>query len=138
MSIKKKDSSGKVYDKMDRLCVILLAVDNDIPRKYRYPLWNPMRSYIDKAQACAEMAFLEIDIHEKVALANDARKYFRMFKRYYRRCEMTGEFRFGHTLEIDIEELIVQIEGELNRWFAKLKRMLVSSGAVAASPEHPE
>ena len=92
-----------------------------------------MRSYLDQAEACAEMAYLEPDIKEKSNLVKDARKYFRIFKRYQNRCEMTGEFRFGNVHSLDMLEYIIDIEGELNRWFASLNK-LVCSGAAAASP----
>ena len=87
------------------------------------------------AQACAEMAYLETDVLEKFSLVKDARKYFRMFIRYQSRCDMTGEFRFGKVHSVDMVEFMDDIQGELERWFAALKKQ-VRSGEIAVSPEH--
>lgn len=121
---------------MDKLCIWLLAYDSNCPAKYRHNLWLPMRSYLDQAQACAEMAYLEPDQAEKFNLVKDARKYFRIFKRYQYRCDITGEFRFGRVLSVDMVEYIQDIEEELRRWYASQRKLLVSYGAAAASPEH--
>lgn len=131
----KKNTSGKVFDKMERLSMWVLAYDPNCPKKYRRSLWEPLRSYLDQAEACAEMAYLETDVREKFNLVKDARKYFRVFKRYHNRCEIMGEFHFGNVYSLDMLEYIVDIEGELSRWFASLNK-LVCSGAVATSPEH--
>lgn len=133
---KKANQTGKVFDKMDKLCTYLLAYDPNCPTKYRHNLWLPMRSYIDQAQACAEMAYLEADKGEKSRLVADARKYFQVFKRYWHRCNMTGEFRFGKVHSVDMLEFIEDIEGELSRWYASQRKLLVGSGVVATSPEH--
>lgn len=93
--------------------------------------------YADMAQACAEMAYLESSRQEKYNLVKDSRKYFRVFKRYHTRCEMTGEFRFGSTLSLDMMELIEDIEGELERWLASQRKLLVCSGADASVPAAP-
>lgn len=132
----KASTSGKVYDKMDRLCTYLLAYEPNCPAKYRQSLWLPMRHYIDEAQACAEMAYLEPGGQEKFDLIKDSRKLFRVFKRYHSRCEITGEFRFGRVGSLDMLELIEDIEGAIGRWYASQRRLLVSGGAAAASPEH--
>lgn len=134
---KKANQSGKVFDKMDRLCLLLLAFDANVPVKYRHSLWEPMRMWADQAQACSEMAYLEPNPKEKFDLIKDARKHFRVFVRYHTRCEMTGEFQFGRTLSLDMAELIEDIEGELARWLASQRKLLVSGGAVAAAPCAP-
>ena len=134
---KKASTAGKVFDKMDRLCIWLLAYEPNCPKKYRESLWLPLRRYMDEAQANAEMAYLEFDPAEKLRLITDARKCFRMFKRYETRCDMTGEFRFGKTFSIDMVEYIRDVEGELNRWFASQKKLLVGHDAAAASSETP-
>lgn len=121
---------------MDRLCIYLLAYDPNCPAKYRHNLWLPLRSYMDQAQASAEMAYLEADKAEKCRLVGDARKYFRIFVRYWHRCNMTGEFRFGKVSSVDMVEYIEDIEGELVRWYASQRKLLVSGGAAEASPEH--
>lgn len=134
---KKASQAGKVYDKMDMLCIFLLAYEPNCPVKYRQSLWMPLRSYMDQAQACAEMAYLEHDPAEKLRLIGDARKYFRVFKRYHTRCEMTGEFRFGKVRDIDMLEYIEDIEDALGRWFASQKKTLqVCRDAAAAPSEH--
>lgn len=50
----KASTSGKVYDKMDRLCTYLLAYEPNCPAKYHQSLWLPMRHYIDEAQAAGK------------------------------------------------------------------------------------
>lgn len=35
----KASTSGKVFDKMDRLCTYLLAYEPNCPAKYRQSLW---------------------------------------------------------------------------------------------------
>lgn len=120
---------------MESMCMKLLAYDRYCPTKYRRVLWEPLRNYLDQAQACAEMAYLESDTKEKISLVRDARKYFRMFKRYEIRCDSTGEFRFGDAFAIDMVEYMQNIEEELNRWYAKLRK--VSGGVAAASPDAP-
>lgn len=132
----KANKSGRVFDKMERLALLLLAFDANVPAKYRRSLWEPARMYADQAQACAEMAYLEPHPREKFDLVKDARKFFRVFRRYHSRCETTGEFQFGKTLSLDIAELIEDIEGELGRWYASQRRLLVSGDAAAASSEH--
>ena len=134
MQNKKADTCGKVYDRMDKLCIYFLAYDSYCPAKYRHNLWMPMRLYLDQAQACAEMAYLEPEPTQKILLLRDSKKFFRMFKRYHSRCEMTGEFHFGKVHSIDILEHISIIEEELGRWISKQNK-LVSNGAVATSPE---
>lgn len=134
---KKANTCGKVFDKMDGLCVWLLAYMPNCPVKYRKMLWEPLMHYVDQAQACSEMAYLETDPAEKFVLIKDARKYFRMFKRYQYRCDITGEFKWGKVMSLDMVEYIQDIEEELGRWFASQKKMLlVGNGAAAASPEH--
>ena len=134
---KRANQSGKVFDKMDRLCTYLLAYEPNCPCKYRQSLWIPLRQYMDLAQAEAEMAYLETDPREKYRLIGDSRKHFRVFKRYHSRCEMTGEFRFGKVKYLDMLEYIEDIDGALVRWFASQKKLLlVGNDAAAASPEH--
>lgn len=134
---KKANQSGKVFDKMDKLCTYLLAYEPNCPNKYRQSLWLPLRHYMDMAQAEAEMAYLEPDAREKFRLISDARKHFRIFKRYHARCEMTGEFRFGQVKDLDMLEYIEDIDGALGRWFTSQKKLLlVSNDAAAASTEH--
>lgn len=133
----KANKSGRVYDRLDRLCLLLLAFDANVPVKYRRSLWEPLRMYADQAQAFAEMAYLENDPEIKFALIKDARKSFRIFVRYHTRCEMTGEFRFGRTLSLDIAELTEDIEYALARWSASQHRLLVGGGAAAAAPRAP-
>lgn len=135
MPSRKAETRGKVFDRMDKLCLYFLAYDSYCPAKYRHNLWTPMRLYIDQAQACAEMAYLEYDNRETLSLLREAKKFFRMFKRYHARCEMTGEFHFGKVHSVDILELIGTIEDELGKWIAKQSK-LVSNGAVATSPEN--
>lgn len=134
----KASTAGKVYDRMDRLCDYLLAFDSSCPMKYRRSLWEPLMHYMNTAQACAEMAYLEPDKTEKARLMSDARKHFRVFKRYWSRCDKTGEFRFGSTKAIDMVEFIQTIEEELDRWFASHRKMLVRESRAAADSEHRE
>lgn len=140
---------------MDSLCLRFLAYDRNCPAKYRKSLWEPMWSWLCQSQACAEMAYLELDNAEKLKLVSDARKYFRVFKRYEIRCDSTGEFRFGQAFAIDMVDYMKGIEDELNRWMVKLKKTVekekqeefarrlayyqeVSKGVAAASPSAPD
>lgn len=59
---RRTNTSGKVFDKIDRLCTWMLAFSSNVPRKYYKTLWEPLRLHLDMAQACAEMAYFEIDV----------------------------------------------------------------------------
>lgn len=120
---------------MDRIGDYLIVFDPHIPARHRWGLWEEVKKYQAEAQACAEMAYLEYDPEEKLRLLRDAKKYFRVFIRFWMRCCKTGEFRFGEANILDIAERIEEITTELDRWLAKQKR--ASAGKVAALPGAP-
>lgn len=131
----KRNTTGLVFDRMDTIGDYLVVFDPHIPARHRRSLWEQVTKYQAEAQAYAEMAYLEYDAAEKLRLVRDARKYFRVFIRYWTKCCKTGEFRFGQANIMDIAERIEDVTAELDRWSAKLRR--VSSGKAAAMPGAP-
>ena len=131
----KRNTTGKVFDRMDKIGDYLIVFDPHIPARHRRCLWEEVKKYQAEAQACAEMAYLEFDADEKLRLLRESRKYFRIFIRFWMRCCKTGEFRFGQANIIDVAERIEEIAAELDKWLAKQKR--VSFGKVAALPIAP-
>lgn len=131
----KRNTTGLVFDRMDKIGDYLMVFDPHVPVRHRHGIWDMVKRYQAEAQACAEMAYLEIDRAEKQKLVRDAKKYFRVFIRFWSRCVKTGEFRFGQANILDVAERIEEIQVELDRWLASVKR--VSSCGVAALPGAP-